>query len=492
MVVSTGDAVLDKALDGGLPENRSHLVTGGPGTGKSTFAINFLQAGLEAGERCLYISTEQTPREIDAAFEAFDFDIDHGNLAVTSIHAAPGTTIEEGEGGLTLQTRGANTLIGTDFNRPFSAEYIEDHLKQFAPCDRVVFDSLSGIRPTAETDDRFHKITLDLITLFDQMFDATSLFTAERTIQERNIADVDYHPSEFKFNGVFRLWRDDVSGEHHRFIEILKMRGVDHDLRRYELHLHDGTIRVVPRSRTLPPEFVQRDRLTTGIDGFDDLLGGGLLHGTTAVLSHDGTASVRALLVSTLAEAVADDAAVVLVPPVNLRHSQLESLFRGRVGDVETLLEEDRLFVVNAVESDASRHRNVFSLEEGDPNAVFEAIDDRQGERTSVNVINTATLVQILGESNTRELRYRHESTLHGEDDITLYSHDPETISEPLAAFYRDGAQQVVSTWLDETGLQYVKAEKSPGGTMGSTRLVEYTEEKPHVSVLPGPASLDR
>jgi KaiC/GvpD/RAD55 family RecA-like ATPase len=39
--------MLDGMLGGGVPEERSVLITGGPGTGKSTIGMQFLQEGLE-------------------------------------------------------------------------------------------------------------------------------------------------------------------------------------------------------------------------------------------------------------------------------------------------------------------------------------------------------------------------------------------------------------------------------------------------------------
>lgn len=63
-LVPTGVEVLDQLLRGGLPEQRSTLVTGAPGTGKSTLGIQFLQTGVEHGESGLYISTEQTIEEL--------------------------------------------------------------------------------------------------------------------------------------------------------------------------------------------------------------------------------------------------------------------------------------------------------------------------------------------------------------------------------------------------------------------------------------------
>lgn len=59
-----GIAPLDNALNGGIPLKNLVLLSGGPGTGKSTLSLQFLMAGAELGEKGLYISTEQTQDEL--------------------------------------------------------------------------------------------------------------------------------------------------------------------------------------------------------------------------------------------------------------------------------------------------------------------------------------------------------------------------------------------------------------------------------------------
>lgn len=93
-VVDTGSEMLDRMLGGGLPARRATLVTGGPGAGKSTFGMQFLHAGVEAGETGLYVSTEQTIDEIRQSFAGFEFDLDDPGVNVTTLHATPGQTIE--------------------------------------------------------------------------------------------------------------------------------------------------------------------------------------------------------------------------------------------------------------------------------------------------------------------------------------------------------------------------------------------------------------
>ena len=56
-VVSTGIAALDSRL-GTLVSGRHYLLQGAPGTGKTTVALHFLGAGLEAGEQCALVSQD--------------------------------------------------------------------------------------------------------------------------------------------------------------------------------------------------------------------------------------------------------------------------------------------------------------------------------------------------------------------------------------------------------------------------------------------------
>ena len=66
-LTSTGIPGLDDILGGGLPAQHLYLVEGTPGTGKTTLALQFLQAGRAAGERGLYVTcllyTSPSPRD---------------------------------------------------------------------------------------------------------------------------------------------------------------------------------------------------------------------------------------------------------------------------------------------------------------------------------------------------------------------------------------------------------------------------------------------
>ncbi len=60
----TGIEGLDDVLGGGLERGRAFLLEGAPGTGKTTVATQFLIAGAEAAECCLYITLSETEEEL--------------------------------------------------------------------------------------------------------------------------------------------------------------------------------------------------------------------------------------------------------------------------------------------------------------------------------------------------------------------------------------------------------------------------------------------
>jgi KaiC/GvpD/RAD55 family RecA-like ATPase len=71
-MVSTGIEALDERL-GGLVPSRYYIVSGAPGTGKTSAALQFLGAGLDAGERCA-ILTQDDPDDLVAQAEFLGHD----------------------------------------------------------------------------------------------------------------------------------------------------------------------------------------------------------------------------------------------------------------------------------------------------------------------------------------------------------------------------------------------------------------------------------
>lgn len=74
--IDLGIEGLDGMIQGGIPKRHLMVVIGSPGTGKTTFGLQFLQHGLEQGENVVFITLEQSRESIiDTADErGWEFD----------------------------------------------------------------------------------------------------------------------------------------------------------------------------------------------------------------------------------------------------------------------------------------------------------------------------------------------------------------------------------------------------------------------------------
>ena len=74
--VPTGVGGLDEMLGGGFPLGHVVLVTGLPGTGKTCLGLQFLLAGIAAGEKGVFLSLEEdTPQLLESARQ-FQWPVD--------------------------------------------------------------------------------------------------------------------------------------------------------------------------------------------------------------------------------------------------------------------------------------------------------------------------------------------------------------------------------------------------------------------------------
>src|ERR1700720_3539621 len=72
----TGIAGLDEMTDGGLPRGRTTLLVGGPGSGKTILALQFLVHGArDCKEPGIFVAFEETPQRIVANAEGFGWGL---------------------------------------------------------------------------------------------------------------------------------------------------------------------------------------------------------------------------------------------------------------------------------------------------------------------------------------------------------------------------------------------------------------------------------
>ena len=69
--IKTGISGFDDLIEGGFPKGATVVLTGGPGTGKTIFGLQFLYNGAKSGEKVLYVTFEQ--RREDLLKQAIQF-----------------------------------------------------------------------------------------------------------------------------------------------------------------------------------------------------------------------------------------------------------------------------------------------------------------------------------------------------------------------------------------------------------------------------------
>jgi KaiC/GvpD/RAD55 family RecA-like ATPase len=73
--ISTGIKGLDNMLHGGLIPKRPYVITGPPGSGKTTLGIHFLMDGIKHDENVILVALDEPPNEIKMNAWALGFDV---------------------------------------------------------------------------------------------------------------------------------------------------------------------------------------------------------------------------------------------------------------------------------------------------------------------------------------------------------------------------------------------------------------------------------
>ena len=205
MRISTGVPGFDAIVEGGLPENRLYVISGPPGSGKTTFCAHFVTAGVRAGQDCLYVTMHETREELiqDMAGYAFGFDRAVQSGAVQFLNL--------------VTDEGINTIHRYGAKSGLTARLVG--MIQETGVDRVVVDSTLLLDHFLEEPDRE---TTTFLTALKQV-DATVLLISEMTDPSS------YSAEHYLAHGVVFFHNFLEDGGMQRGVQVIKMRGTDID-----------------------------------------------------------------------------------------------------------------------------------------------------------------------------------------------------------------------------------------------------------------------
>jgi len=209
-------------LAGGIPRGFSVAVTGEPGTGKTILCIHFVAQGIREGDRCIYVTTEESRGSIIVQASQFGFDFAKGIEAkkLIVIDALMGTKEQ-----WSLQSLDVEELVSKVIEAKKTLGYGRA---------RLVVDSLSAFWLDKPAMARRHSYFLKKVL---SKWDFTTLVTSQYAI---TTSEAFGWGVEHIADGIVRFRRSVRGGILKRYILVEKMRQTPHSLHMHEIDILSG------------------------------------------------------------------------------------------------------------------------------------------------------------------------------------------------------------------------------------------------------------
>ncbi|WP_158056497.1 ATPase domain-containing protein [Halorussus halophilus] len=262
--ISTGSEGLDTILHGGLITERSYLIRGDPGTGKTILGMQYLTARIDEGETSLFVNIEETEDDIRRNASTLGIDLDD----VHFLDLSPSSDVF-------AEDQSYDIFAPNEVEQDPITSRITKEVEKLSP-DRVFIDPLTKLRHLSPDEYQFRKQVISL-TRFLKEAGSTVLFTSQNT--ERDPDD----DLQYITDGTIDLRNTPDA----RVLTVPKFRGSPTLSGQHAVRIAPG------RGMAIYPELrpKQHDRefpsetISSGVTEVDDLLCGGLERGTVTVIS---------------------------------------------------------------------------------------------------------------------------------------------------------------------------------------------------------------
>ena len=266
----TGIKGFDEVTEGGLPKNRTTLISGGAGSGKTLFGIDFLINGaINYKENGVFMSFEETADEL---FE----DTASLNLDLKALVSQKKIALEH----VILERKDVQEK---DFNLEGLLVRLE-HAIDSVNDKRVVLDSIESL-VAGITDNGILRLEIKRLFRWLKEKQVTAIVTGEPGQDLYT-----HHGIEQYVSDCIILLDNRVDEEVSvRRIRVVKYRGSNHGTNEYPFVIDDDGLSVIPITSAGLDQPGTAKRISTGIASLDKLFKGkGYTKGSTVLAS--GTA----------------------------------------------------------------------------------------------------------------------------------------------------------------------------------------------------------
>lgn len=272
----TGIGGFDEITDGGIPRHRTTLVTGGPGSGKTVFALQSLVYGASGkGEAGMFVAFEESTAQIVANAGTFGWDINalrrKKKLFFLDARLAP-ETVRAGEFDLT-------GMLGI-----LEAKASEIGAKQ------IVFDGIDVLLSLLD-DPALERRELYRIRDWLSRTGLTGVITQKAGADpdqeggELNADTQRYNHLQFMVDCVVILRHKVVNGTAFRTLRVMKYRGSGFSGDEFPITVGADGMLLTHRGPQELRYRVSDERVSTGLNRLDHMLRGGFHRGSNVLIS---------------------------------------------------------------------------------------------------------------------------------------------------------------------------------------------------------------
>jgi len=258
--ISTGNPQADSILGGGFPANSINIVMGQPGTGKTIFAEQLLFHNANAERPLLFLTTLSEPmtKVVSYAQRLGFFDVEQ-----------VGTRVIYDDLGAELAMNGPRALV----------PHVVESIKRLSPSIMVI-DSFKAIHDLAESTPEMRRIISELAGVVSA-YDMTVFLLGEYTQD-----NIEQYPEFAVADSIVQLERNRLGTRDERYLRVLKLRGSGYREGQHAFCITGSGLKIFPR--LVAPAFEAYtptlERTSTGVEGLDEIIGGGLWRGSTTLL----------------------------------------------------------------------------------------------------------------------------------------------------------------------------------------------------------------
>jgi len=266
--IATGIQGFDELSHGGLPRNRISLLKGGPGSGKTVFALQSLvNAARQRDESGIFVAFEERPQQIVANAAGFNWDLPallKSKIFFMDAQLSP-DVVQSGE----FDLRGMLAMLKAK--------------KEEIGAQWIVFDGIDVL----------------LTLLQNPKSEIREIYRIRDWLAQNEVdaavitAKIDSRGAEIANYGFLQFMVDCVIGFESRLecgvslhrVQVTKYRGSAFAKGEYPVSFGPGGMEIAPPEPTEIKQVASGERVSAGFERLDTMLGGGLFRGSSTLIT---------------------------------------------------------------------------------------------------------------------------------------------------------------------------------------------------------------